>query len=334
MIMLGWITLRTLSWGQNICDEDPQRQTSLASHGVNLFAYCLHLPFLMSGPFMTFSDWHKDLEAPYKPMTTSRLIKAMLQAVRFSFWSIVLYWISYTFFGHAFTYSPHLIENLDASSVIGLMFFHRMQFQIKYVVFYGVAAAFASLEGFTAPHPPECVLLMDRSSALWRRFDPGVYSFIVQCIYKPLIQSYGGGVWSRAFASLCVFVYVFTWHGCTWPIFIWSSINFLLEVGEKTCAWMSRQDSYILWEERLLSPQMRRRFYALVVALQLAVVYFSMSIFIASHEISLMMIKVLFVNGKIITILSYIVGLYCHCQICFEAYNWKLHKKQKSMKSA
>ena len=203
--MLSWILLRTLSYGQNICDTDPERKSSMTHQGMRLFAYCLHVPFLAKGPFMKFPDWSKYLDEPYQPITMRRILEALIQAVRFTFWVIVLHWIQYTFFGHAFNRSPHLVKKLDPASAIGLMFYHGVQFNIKYVVLYGIGGAFAALEGFTAPPPPQCVLLMDRSSAVWRRFDRGLQSFKIQCIFKPVLRRCGNSEGSRVFASACVF---------------------------------------------------------------------------------------------------------------------------------
>lgn len=65
-VMVAWIILRSLSFSLEICDTDPDGQLQPIPLLTMLLGYCLYLPFLCTGPYMPFTDFHAGVCHPFE----------------------------------------------------------------------------------------------------------------------------------------------------------------------------------------------------------------------------------------------------------------------------
>lgn len=331
-VMVAWIILRSLSYSLETCDADPDNNLPLTRQLLTLFAYCLYLPFLFTGPYMPYVDFMTGLNAAYRPWTLRRVMQLMLQLLRFSIWATLASFLLYHFYAHALHWSPQLVVRLNSWSMAGFVYFLLMFFLIKYVVLYGFPGAIASIEGYKAPPPPKCVLILCRFSQLWRDFDFGLYMFMKQHIYLPWVTNAGRGYVSKLQATALVFTFVYVWHGVTPQVMLWSGINFLGVLVEKSADAIAAKTWYKSWENRRLSPRMRRRFYGLLSMLLLVPSVTSLTIFLTSLENSSNVGYRIFVEGFPQVTFTMMFFMYCIAQISFEVHNWKVRRGDKAMK--
>ena len=60
-------------------------------------------------------------------------------------------------------------------------------FHLKYVVMYGMSSHLARLDGVEAPGHPACIGRIHLYSDMWRHFDSGLYEFMREYLYLPVL---------------------------------------------------------------------------------------------------------------------------------------------------
>ena len=331
-VMVAWIILRSISYSLETCDADPDNNLPISRQILTLFAYCLYLPFLFTGPYMPYVDFMTGLNAPYRPWSVGRVMETLLQFVRFSIWVIIANFLLYHFYAHAMHWSPQLVVRLNSWALAGFLYYLIVFFVIKYVVLYGMPGLFASIEGYEAPPPPKCVLIICRFSELWRKFDYGLYMFMTRHIYLPWVASSGRGYISKLQGTALVFTFVYVWHGVTPQVMLWSGINFLGILAEKSADDIAARPWYIRWEQSYLSSRMKRRYHALLSMCLLVPSVTALAIFLSSLDNASTIGYRVFVEGFPQVTVSVMFFMYCIAQISFEVHNWKVRRGDKAMK--
>ena len=331
-VMIAWIILRSLSYSLETCDADPNNDLAVSKQLFTLFAYCLYLPFLFTGPYMPYVDFMTGLNAVYQPWTLNRAIATLLQLFRFGVWLTVANMLLHFFYGHALHWSPQIVVRLDSWALAGFIYFLIIFFIIKYVVLYGIPGQLAIIEGYSPPPPPKCVLILCRFSHVWRHFDAGLYMFMTRHIYWSWLKNTARRFVHKVQGIALVFTFVYVWHGVTPQVMAWSGINFLGVMCEKSADTLSTKPFYKRFEEKVFSRRMKRRFYAVLSALLLVPSAASLSIFLTSIENAFSVISRIFIEGFPNVALTFLFFCYCTAQISFEVYNWKLRKGDKSLK--
>ena len=331
-VMVAWIILRSLSYSLETCDADPDNDLPFSRQILTLFAYCLYLPFLFTGPYMPYVDFMTGLNSPYRPWNVSRIMQTLIQLIRFSIWAIIANFLLYHFYAHAMHWSPQLVVRLNSWAMAGFLYYLIVFFVIKYVVLYGLPGAIAGIEGYNAPPPPRCVLIICRFSELWRKFDYGLYMFMTRHIYLPWVSSAGRSFVTKMQATALVFTFVYVWHGVTPQVMLWSGINFLGILVEKAGDAIGTRPGYQHWEQTYLSPAMRRRYYGLLSMCLLVPSVTALAIFLSSQDNAKTIGYRVFIEGFPQVTLSLLFFMYCLAQISFEVHNWKVRRGDKAMK--
>ncbi|KAA0201703.1 hypothetical protein HAZT_HAZT005238 [Hyalella azteca] len=331
-VMVAWIILRSLSYALETCDADPENNLPLSRQLLTLFAYCLYLPFLFTGPYMPYVEFMTGLNASYIPWSLKRLGLLILQLGRFSLWALVANFLLHHFYAHSLHWSPQLVIRMDSWAMGGFLYFLICFFIIKYVVLYGFPGVIASIEGFNAPPPPKCVIFIWRFSQLWRDFDHGLYLFMTRHIYLPWVTGSARGLMTKLQGTALVFTFVYVWHGVNPQVMMWSGINFCGIIMENCTDSIAAKPAYHEWETRVFSPTMRRRFHALLSVLLLMPSVIALSIFLTSLDnASTIGIRV-FMTGFPVVTLTLTFFLYCLAQISIEMHSWKVRRGDKSVK--
>lgn len=104
-------------------------------------------------------------------------------------------------------------------------------FHTKYTIIFGIPRLFASLDGMSPPGAPICISRVSKYSQMWRYFDHGLYDFLKNQVYLPLliVPTIENDTKRTLFllnlrrfgAMVTVFLFVLIWHGLTSPYLYW-----------------------------------------------------------------------------------------------------------------
>ncbi|VDD86061.1 unnamed protein product, partial [Enterobius vermicularis] len=112
-----------------------------------------------------------------------------------------------------FEADPQIFDSLSFYEVVSVAYLRGQLFHMKYVVIFGIPAAFASLDGLKPPDPPICISRVSRYSRMWRNFDRGLYQFLKNQIYLPIGRAITLPYCQRLTATVATFLFVLAWHG-------------------------------------------------------------------------------------------------------------------------
>ncbi|KAI1697794.1 MBOAT, membrane-bound o-acyltransferase family domain-containing protein [Ditylenchus destructor] len=157
------------------------------------------------------------------------------QSIRLVFWFVFLECFLHLCGVNAYFNSPftmlsglHNYEKASIAYVAG-QFFH-----VKYVFIFGLPRMFALIDGLTPPGPAICISRVSKYSQMWRYFDQGLYQFLKNQVYIPLMKSPDSNsertvffILRRFGAMIAVFLFVLTWHGLSSNYFYWVCLSAL-----------------------------------------------------------------------------------------------------------
>lgn len=112
--------------------------------------------------------------------------------------------------------------------VVSIAYLAGQYFHTKYVVIFGVARLFARLDGMSPPESAICISRVTKYSRMWRFFDRGLYEFLKQQLYLPLMRGAHSAVqlaMRRLAAMLVVFGFVLCWHGINANFTAWVTLS-------------------------------------------------------------------------------------------------------------
>uniref|UniRef100_A0A183BXZ5 Protein-cysteine N-palmitoyltransferase HHAT-like protein n=1 Tax=Globodera pallida TaxID=36090 RepID=A0A183BXZ5_GLOPA len=198
------------------------------------------LEYLLYPPFSTalivlFEDFQRQFRRLNVKIERLQIRSVIWRAFRLFFWLFVLDFLLHVSRVNAFFNSPFtLLEHLGHYEVASIAYVVGHLFHLKYFLIFGLPSLFASIDGFQPPGPPICIARVAKYSQMWRYFDRGLYHFLREQLYIPLmglltfvtpLQRQNGTKLAsvlRHFVPMCaVFAFVLIWHGlssnyCCW----------------------------------------------------------------------------------------------------------------------
>lgn len=211
-VSITWISAKCLSfsidrirrWDLNTMsrmkDHSSSNGSALMSHKnsdlVDIFAYCLYLPTLFTGPLHKFNSFQRDVHQSPNARN-NRHETFLLHSIRFITWAIMFDILLHFLYANAIQFYPHLVTGqypfhdhspFDGWSFVGLGYTLCCLFYLKYLPLFGIPGVISSYEGIHLPPPPQCVTRNHSSSMLWRHFDRGLYEWLTEYFYIPLME--------------------------------------------------------------------------------------------------------------------------------------------------
>ncbi|CAJ0604106.1 unnamed protein product [Cylicocyclus nassatus] len=154
--------------------------------------YLTYLPYSMT-LIVLFDDFLMQLQRRLaSPDSYNNLVNLRWTAyfgARLIFWFFVLEFILHFIYVHSIFSSPFaVIHRLGPYETCAVAYVIGQLFHLKYVVLFGTPAFFAYLDGMLPPPPPICISRVSRYSRMWRHFDVGLYRFLRDQVYIPLLR--------------------------------------------------------------------------------------------------------------------------------------------------
>uniref|UniRef100_A0A1I8ACR3 MBOAT family protein n=1 Tax=Steinernema glaseri TaxID=37863 RepID=A0A1I8ACR3_9BILA len=150
--------------------------------------------------------------------------------LRLLFWAAFLDALHHVLYVNALFSSPFtLIKGLNNYKLASLAYTAGQLFHVKYVVLFGIPSWFALVDGMDPPGPPICISRVSKYSQMWRYFDRGLYEFLKNQVYIPLMKNQTGValITRRLFAMVSAFLFVLAWHGTSLNYISWVSLSAL-----------------------------------------------------------------------------------------------------------
>ncbi|KAL3071959.1 hypothetical protein niasHT_035829 [Heterodera trifolii] len=210
------------------------------------------LEYLLYPPFSTavivlFEDFRCQFRQVNEQISRLKMSSLFWHAFRLLFWFFVLDFLLHLCKANAFFNSPFsLLEHLNHYEVASIAYVVGHLFHLKYFLIFGIPSLFASFDGFHSPGAPICVARVAKYSQMWRYFDRGLYNFLKEQLYIPLI-TFGAfssvhrqigpnlaTIFLRHFVPMfAVFAFVLFWHGLSPNYFCWVSLSATALIAER-----------------------------------------------------------------------------------------------------
>lgn len=328
-VILFWTLLRCCSFAHFCADSNLKKKDLLGLSNVTHFlGYTLYFPTLVNGPFLDYKRYIVILRDRGETHAFFNGFKYLAyEIVRIFFWWLVLELGMRYLFVHYMameTDNAKLVRSPFGRHAIG--YFLGLLFFMTYFVKYGLGIAFSRYDGMHPPNKPQCIGHVHYYSNMWKHFDQGLYEFLFDYIYHPLVDEN----YSKFVSTVLTFAFVFMWHGCQIDILIWTVMNFWCLILEKLLKNAMRSTFYKSWIEQKLGQQMSQRFQAIVFSQLFIVAAFANVFFIGSSEMGVFLIMNVYGNG-FANYLALSCCCYCFFQ-CSELISMKLWKENVKWK--
>ncbi|GMS97582.1 hypothetical protein PENTCL1PPCAC_19757, partial [Pristionchus entomophagus] len=133
-----------------------------------------------------------------------------------------------------FTSQAATNSRLNGYHMFSIAYILGQYFHLKYTVIFGVPSLFARIDGLTPPPPPICISRVSRYSRMWRHFDAGLYSFLKNQVYIPLLTNpHLSSSLGRPLALVSAFLVVVAWHGTQRNYVCWVCLSALELIIER-----------------------------------------------------------------------------------------------------
>ena len=205
----SWINLRAMSCCLDLIWQEVPSSGNWSDF-VKMLAHSFYMPVLVLGPVIRFKEFNDGLEAKSAPWNMSRVTTFTALLLRFSFWWLVaqLWRLLYM---TAIRYDVDVADSMW--TVCGTAYIIGQNFNLRYVVFYGLPRAFYFADGIEDIPTPRCICRISHYSNMWKHFDVGLYRVIQKYFYFPLMTFRLPGTLVKLFASFLTFCFVYIWHG-------------------------------------------------------------------------------------------------------------------------
>ncbi|XP_067648301.1 protein-cysteine N-palmitoyltransferase Rasp [Eurosta solidaginis] len=308
-VILFWTLLRCCSFAHFFLGHKHKEKTFWEPITLTHFlGYTLYFPTLANGPFLDYKryivmpDVEKQPTGPYR-----KLSHFGYELLRVLFWWLCLELGMRYLFVHYIAMVPNmakLVKSPFGRHAIG--YFLGQFFFLTYLVKYGLGIAFARYDGMQPPRKPQCIGHIHYYSNMWKHFDEGLYEFLFDYIYHPLVQA----GYTKFVSTVLTFAFIFMWHGCQTDILIWTVMNFLCLITEKCLKCAVCSEFYKGWFEKKLGQQLSQRFNAIIFSQLFIVAAFSNVFFIGSTEMGVSLMINAYGNGFI----NYLaLSFCCYC---------------------
>uniref|UniRef100_A0AC34GH19 MBOAT family protein n=1 Tax=Panagrolaimus sp. ES5 TaxID=591445 RepID=A0AC34GH19_9BILA len=203
---------------------------------LQFFEYFLYPPYSIT-LIVLFEDFQAQITSMRQRSLTGNIWGTQINAMQVStFLKSFLHFIH----ANAVVNAPFtLIGGLTNYQVASVAYMSGQFFYLKYVIIFGMPSLFALVDGMTPPGPPICISRVSKYSQMWRYFDRGLYEFLKNQVYIPLMGNTTGieATLRRLFGMIAVFGFVLTWHGTKSNYLMWvllSAFELVMERIGKT----------------------------------------------------------------------------------------------------
>jgi len=324
-VLLAWINARCVSFSLDRIWGNVEKE-SLLQGLLMLVAFCFYLPLGIMGPLVTSKTFKQSFSSPSSPVDKSRLKDIITQVLRYTIWFCVTDISLYFLFQQAFTLKPQLVKSLNLWTLCGMGYFMGQFFQLKYVVMYGWSSFLARQDNVSAPPHPKCIGRIHLYSDMWRHFDNGLYIFMQQYIYLPVLGG-ASSLFARLASSAVCFSFVYVWHGTMDFVLIWSCLNFIGITCEGLARAIGRNTTYQTWENYLLTPLGIRRFHALLASPLLMMSSLSNFYFFSGLEVGHIFVRRILLESWPVGCPTILFFLYCCSQTSIEVKNYEIKRQ-------
>jgi alginate O-acetyltransferase complex protein AlgI len=296
-VCFTWFNAKCLSLS---CDMINSGKKIAKSDVPIILSYLFYFPSLFAGPVHLFDSFKRDFRSETR-LTVSEHIFALLNLMKIFSYAIVLELLLHVIHSKAIQFYPHLTEQLDGWTFCGIGYSLTCLFYLKYYVLYGFAQAVAAFDCVKLPDPPACVSRTCESRMLWRTFDRGLYQWLSEYFYRPIIGHHGdGSIVKQLLASAVSFACVCLWHRCDHNVMIWCLINFVSVAVEKYCHSLK------------LNDQIKCMLFAPLFALMII----SNIFFLSNYEVGIQFLIRIFTHVPI-PFLPTMIVMYAGCRVSF-----------------
>ena len=272
-VCITWFSAKSLSFTVD-CLRNKKLMNSM-EETLAAVLYLFYFPSFLTGPVHLFKDFLSDLKDKRSPSSTPNPVKCTLKMLRIVLYCLLFEFLLHFIHTHALHFSLDSFGKLDGWTFCGLGYSLTCLFYIKYYVLYGFSNSLASLNGVSLPLPPQCVSRTCQSTSLWRTFDRGLYSWLIEYFYRPILL-FGEvkrnlkqeSLWTKektsspvfvfflkvkqVFASFLCFSCVCLWHRADRHIILWCCFNLASVLVEKVVNEML--DKKLLWKSIVSAP--------------------------------------------------------------------------------
>ncbi|XP_069968350.1 protein-cysteine N-palmitoyltransferase Rasp [Bactrocera oleae] len=325
-VILFWTLLRCCSFAHFWADIKKVDLLKLSTV-THYLGYTLYFPTLVNGPFLDYKRYIVILKKKDAYTFFNEVKYFAYEIVRIFFWWLVLELGMRYLFVHYMaveTDKAKLVRSPFGRHAIG--YFLGLSFFMTYFVKYGLGIASSRYDGMHPPSKPQCIGHVHYYSNMWKHFDQGLYEFLFDYIYQPLVNAN----YSKFVSTVLTFAFVFMWHGCQTEILIWTVMNFWCLIFEKLLKHAMRSTFYKSCIEQNLGKQLSQRFHAIIFSQLFIVAAFANVFFIGSPEMGVFLILNAYRNG-FANYLALSFCCYCFFQ-CSELISMKLWKENVKWK--
>uniref|UniRef100_A0A914YKJ4 Uncharacterized protein n=1 Tax=Panagrolaimus superbus TaxID=310955 RepID=A0A914YKJ4_9BILA len=220
----------------NVCiflSRNPQQSLDFDLF-LQFFEYFLYPPYSIT-LIVLFEDFQNQIRS-----MRQRSLVGNIWAIRLIIWYFFIEVFLHFIHANAVVSAPFtLIGGLTNYEVASIAYMSGQFFYLKYVIIFGMPSLFSLVDGMTPPGPPICISRVSKYSQMWRYFDRGLYEFLKNQVYIPLMGNTIGieATLRRLFGMIAVFGFVLTWHGTKSNYLMWvllSAFELVMERIGKT----------------------------------------------------------------------------------------------------
>lgn len=296
---------------------------------LDLFFYVFYLPLFFTGPFIVYSNFHKQMRVPVA-FTTRRVLDIVLKVLRIGMWAVIICFVLHFIYPYAIKDSEKTLVNQSRWTVAAIGWVLGQLFMMKYVVIFGIPAQVARLEGFEPPAVPACISYIYCYGDMWKSFDRGLYDFLKRYIFIPAGGSRAGLLRQLSGSALC-FAYIFHWHGGDFYLLLWCIVNYIETSLEHVGVWFESSSFVRRHFYDRLSEVGKRRFRAFLSMPLLIMSVFAIFYFFSRLAGNIFLIKLLVdIPWSYFAIFMFLV--YCAIQNAMEVERLGITKHRMSAK--
>ncbi|XP_033121048.1 protein-cysteine N-palmitoyltransferase HHAT-like isoform X2 [Anneissia japonica] len=175
--------LRFLSFCLDYCSHFSDDSTRFGV--LDFLLYIFYLPLFFSGPLMSYKDFHNQIEKKSERLSIAQYLQIIKELLRYVICIIFIEIAMHFVYFAAYHQSFNLLRRLPLWALAGNGLCHLIFFQLKYEVMFGVPRTVAMLDQVNTPKPPVCILAVFRFVDMWRYFDRGLHSILLN-FYWPV----------------------------------------------------------------------------------------------------------------------------------------------------
>ena len=245
----------------------------------HLLMFCLYPPVCYNGPVISFDTFYQDFYKTPKDYPIKEIVRDLVKTALNVFALELFYHIVYA---STLCRYHDILNVMSVAEAISMFWIHLHIFNIKYFIFYRFSGIFAKVDGVEPPGPPKCIASLYTFVDMWRYFDKGLNTFLIQNIYIPLGGSMKGFV-RQTLASFLCFAFVGYWHGADRSLMAWALTNWLGIVVESVGTQIIKTSIYKDTVTRI-SPLLHRRLCALGGAFSVFALIYTNMIFLVGLD--------------------------------------------------